>query len=262
LLVAASGSTLKESALGAAMDRREGIQTAASTLQRMMDPEPPSDERLFVLSYMGLRRAVGVIGLALPIALLVGKPLLDGGGMQGSISAYYYTGMRNYFVGTLCALAVFLFSYRYAPHDNFLSNIASVFALGVVFFPTTPRGEDTTWTGRVHVVSALSFFLTLAVFAYFVFTRPPLPKEQLEPRKRTRNKIYRACGLIIVVCLALAPLLDLVLSDAVRDQIHPLFWLESIAVWAFSFSWMVKGDLIPFLQDSRSASGVAGGRDD
>jgi hypothetical protein len=94
----------------------------------------------------------------------------------------------------------------------------------------------------------------LAIFAYFVFTRPPLPKEQLEPRKRTRNKIYRACGVIIVVCLALSPLLDRVLSDDLRDQIHPLFWLESIAVWAFSFSWMVKGDLIPWLKDEPQPS--------
>jgi hypothetical protein len=174
--------------------------------------------------------------------------------MEGSISAYYYTGMRNYFVGTLCALAVFLFSYRYAPRDNFLSNLASLLALGIVFFPTTPSGEDTTWTGRIHVICAISFFLMLAIFAYFVFTRPPLPKEQLEPRKRTRNQIYRACGVIIVVCLVLSPLLDWVLSDDLRDQIHPLFWLESIAIWAFSFSWIVKGDLIPWLKDEPGPS--------
>jgi hypothetical protein len=88
---------------------------------------------------------VGIIGLALPIALLVGKPLVDGGDMLGSISAYYYTEMRNYFVGTLCALAVFLFSYRYAPRDNFLSTLASLFALGVVFFPTTPSDCALNW---------------------------------------------------------------------------------------------------------------------
>jgi len=235
------------------VDQREGSQAdtspAAATLERLTDPEPYPEERMFVLSYVGLRRAVGIIALVLPVALLVGKPLLDGGGMQGSISAYYYTGMRNYFVGTLCALAVFLFSYKYAPRDNFLSTLASVFALGIVFFPTTPSGEDTTWTGRLHLVCAFLFFLILAAFAYFVFTRPPTPKEKLETRKRTRNQIYRACGIIIVVCLALAPLLDLVLTDALRDQIHPLFWLESIAVWAFSFSWMVKGGLIPSFRD-------------
>jgi hypothetical protein len=230
------------------MNQRERTSTEGSkvtkTLERMMDTEPPSDESNYVLSYKGLRKAVGIIGIALPIGLLVGKPLVDGGGMLGSISAYYYTGMQNYFVGTLCALAVFFFSYRYAPRDNFLSTLASLFAFGVVFFPTTPRGVDTTWTGRLHIACALLFFLTLAYFAYFIFTLPPLPKEKQEPRKRLRNKIYRICGVTIVVSLLLSPILDRLLSDAVRDRIHPLFWLESIAVWAFSFSWLVKGGFL------------------
>jgi hypothetical protein len=239
------------------MNQSEGSSTVASTLERVMDTKPPSDDANYVLSYKGLRKGVGIIGILLPIVLLVGKPLVDGGGMLGSISAYYYTGMQNYFVGTLCALAVFFFSYRYAPRDNFLSTLVSLFALGVVFFPTTPGGADTTWTGRLHIASALLFFLMLAYFAYFIFTLPPLPKEEREPRKRLRNKIYRICGITIVVSLLLAPILDFVLSDAVRDRIHPLFWLESIAVWAFSFSWMVKGDLIPWLKDPPPASNTA-----
>jgi hypothetical protein len=235
------------------MDGPEGTKTVSplnATLQRVKDPDPYPDERMYVLSYMDLRKAVGIIAFALPIVLLIGKPLVDGAGMPGSISAYYYTGMRSYFVGSLCALAVFLFCYRYAPRDNYLSTFASIVALGVVFFPTTPSGEDTTWTGRIHLVCAISFFLTLAYFAYFIFTLPPLPAEQREPRKRLRNKIYKICGLIIVVCLVLAWLSDLVLSASVRDHIHQLFWLESIAIWVFSFSWMVKGDLIWFLKDS------------
>jgi hypothetical protein len=153
-------------------------------------------------------------------------------------------------------LAVFFFSYRYAPRDNYLSTLTGIFALGVAFFPTTPRGADTdlTWTAVVHFTCAALFFLTLAYFAYFIFTLPPLPKEQREPRKLLRNKIYRICGVMIVVSLVLSPILDLTLSAAVRARIHPLFWLESIAVWAFSFSWLVKGGFLPFLQDPESAN--------
>jgi hypothetical protein len=146
---------------------------------------------------------------------------------------------------------VFFFSYKYAPRDNFLSTLTSIFALGVAFFPTSPRRADvdTTWTAWLHFACAVLFFLTLAYFAYFIFTLPPLPKEKQEPRKRLRNKIYRICGITIVVSLLLSPILDRVLSAAVRAQIHPLFWLESIAVWAFSFSWLVKGGFLTFLQD-------------
>ncbi len=237
------------------MNQSKGSSTAVSpvttTLERMTDLTPPSDEANYVLSYKGLRKAIGIIGIALPIGLLIGKPLVDGGGMLGSISAYYYTGMRNYFVGTMCALAVFFFSYKYAPRDNFLSTLTSIFALGVAFLPTSPRRADvdTTWTAWLHFSCAVLFFLTLAYFAYFIFTLPPLPKEKQEPRKRLRNKIYRICGITIVVSLLLSPILDRVLSAPARAQLHPLFWLESIAVWAFSFSWLVKGGFLPFLQD-------------
>jgi hypothetical protein len=132
------------------------------------------------------------------------------------------------------------FSYKYARRDNFLSILTSIFAVGVAFSPTKPSGGDTTWTTWLHFICAFLFFLTLAYFAYFIFTLPPLPKEQREPLKRLRNKIYRICGITIVVCLVLSPIFDRVLSEAVRNQIHPLFWLESIAVWAFSFSWLLQ----------------------
>jgi hypothetical protein len=220
------------------------LSQAGARLAALTDPEPPADQRLYVLSYLGLRKGVGVISLALPFVLVVGKRVLDGGGMQGSISAYYYTSMRNYFVGSLCALAVFLFSYKYAPRDNFLSTVTAMFALGVVFFPTTPPGQDTTWTGVVHLVCAASFFLLLAYFAYFVFTRPPLPREQVEARKRTRNRIYRVCGVTVVVCLLLVPVSDLAMSASVRARVHPLFWLETVAILAFSTSWLVKGGFL------------------
>ena len=44
------------------------------------------------------RTAVGVLGVALPPALLVWA--IDQG-VQSSISAYYYTAGRDWFVGTL-----------------------------------------------------------------------------------------------------------------------------------------------------------------
>jgi arginine exporter protein ArgO len=105
-------------------DSSTAVSQAAKTLERMTDLTPSPDEANYVQSYKGLRKAIGIIGIALPIALLVGNPLVDGGGMLGSISAYYYSGMRNYFVGTMCALAVFFFSYKYARRDNLLSTPA------------------------------------------------------------------------------------------------------------------------------------------
>lgn len=74
-----------------------------------------NEARSLVLSYLGLRRAVGYIGIGLPFVLLFGKLLVQGGPLPGSISAYYYSDMRNVLVGALCAVAIFLISYRPKP---------------------------------------------------------------------------------------------------------------------------------------------------
>jgi hypothetical protein len=78
----------------------------------------------------------------------------------------------------------------------------------------------------------------LAIFAYFVFTRPPLPKEQLEPRKRTEQDLQGLRGHHRRLP-GLSPLLDWVLSDDARPN-TPAVLVGVGAVWAFSFSWMVQ----------------------
>ncbi|HET8922593.1 MAG TPA: hypothetical protein VFN26_06305 [Candidatus Acidoferrum sp.] len=79
-----------------------------------------------------MRKAVGIIGVALPFALAFGKMLLQGSGLQPSISAYYYTDMRNVFVGSLCAIGVFLLSCKgYDWRDEAAGIAACVFAVGV-----------------------------------------------------------------------------------------------------------------------------------
>jgi hypothetical protein len=41
----------------------------------------------YVLSYLGLRKSIGIIGIALPFVLIVGKILLESPGILPSISA-------------------------------------------------------------------------------------------------------------------------------------------------------------------------------
>ena len=73
-----------------------------------------------VISYLTLRKAVGILGIALPFLLAFGGMLLDRKyGVHSSISGYYYTGMRNVLVGTLCAIGTFMMSYRgYERRDD------------------------------------------------------------------------------------------------------------------------------------------------
>ena len=200
-----------------------------------------------VLSYLGLRKAIGIIAIALPFVLAFGNMLLGGQGIQESISSYYYTGMRDVFVGSLCAIAVFLMSYRgYERKDDIAGDLACVFALGVALFPTTPEVSATSQEqiiGALHLLFAASFLLTLAYFSLVLFRKTD-PAKTPTRRKRQRNAVYTFCGYAILVCIALIVVVAFIPSDSPLKRLDPVFWLESAAVVAFGVSWLTKGEAI------------------
>jgi hypothetical protein len=206
----------------------------AAFAAHVTDTTPAPNEADRVLSYLTLRVSVGVVGIALPIVLFVSHFFFGSHHLPGSISAFYYTPMRNYFVGTLAALGVFLFSYRYAKGDNNLSRLASGLIIFVALSPTAREGASRNGWNTAHLVTAALFFAILAYFSYFLFT---LSDGSIQPksRKALRNQIYRVCGITIAAAL---------LAAAVLNSLDLLFWWESIAVLAFSFSWLVKGGVL------------------
>lgn len=209
-----------------------------------MDPSWFTPNRNAVLSYTSLRRSVGAIGVALPPVLAIGAAVLFDVGLLSSVSAYYYTGMRGVLVGGLCAIGVFLLSYRFGRADDLLGDVAGSAAIGLALFPTAPEGGGTGWVrlvGVVHLVFAAVFFLALAVFSLFLFTRTD---GDVTPRKLVRNVVHRVCGWVILACLVLAVFTDLAADDAVKAEYRPLFWLETVAVLAFGVSWLVKGEAL------------------
>lgn len=234
----------------------------ASGEMRAVDPSAAlssGDDEALSEAYRHLRLAIGLLALSLPFAVVLGKGLLDHSWvLQGSISSYYYTRARNYFVGALCALAVFFLSYEYRHVrefrvDNYLSNLASIAALGVAFLPTT-RGDVPSTTaektvGVFHYLSAAGLFGILAVFCLFLFTRSQGGKT---PQKVLRNRVYRVCGGVIVGCLVLC----VVALWQAPESWRALFWLESIMVWAFAVSWLVKGEFRGILADKPLAASV------
>ncbi|AXB42915.1 DUF998 domain-containing protein [Amycolatopsis albispora] len=196
-----------------------------------------------VHSYLFLRRAVGVIGLALPVVLIAGKLLIEGGDLLPSISGYYHSVMRGVFVGAMCAVGTFLFSYRgHDRIDDLCGDVAAVAAIGVALFPIA--GPDPTPGQRVvetvHVVCAAVFFVTLAVFSLFLFTRTGGEPTR---RKTWRNRVYRTCGVVMLVCLVLIALEGLWLADELA-ALKPVLWLESLAIFAFGVAWWIKGETL------------------
>ncbi len=208
------------------------------------------------LSYYTMRRMVGLIAIVLPLALAAGYLLagLIGPGhhlphplLQRSISDYYYTSMRDYYVGSLCAIAGFLAGSRgYDLHDEVTGYVAGGCALGVALCPTfNPRGsyytEQDLVFGFVHTAFAALMFLVLAYICIFRF-RKSAPGKPVTQRKRHRNRIYATCGFILVACMTVVVGLTL---RSIIERRHPspfLFWCESLALCAFGVAWLTKGE--------------------
>jgi hypothetical protein len=213
-----------------------------------MNDQNGSDSSL-VVSYLVLRKAIGILGIGLPFILAIGLLILNGSGIQSSISSYYHTLMGDVFVGILCAIGVFMLSYKgYEKVDNLAGDFACLMALGVALFPVAP--QETTdslvkLVGMLHYIFAALFFLTLAYFSLRLFTKtdPTAPPTR---KKLQRNMVYKVCGYLILVSLALIVVVNF-LPDSAKTQImhlDPVFWLEAIAVVAFGFSWLTKGEAL------------------
>jgi hypothetical protein len=212
-----------------------------------MSPAPKLDSSL-VISYLTLRKAVGVLGILLPFLVSLGALLIFHTRLQDSISAYYYTGTRNVFVGTLWAIGFFLFAYRgYERRDEIAGKLAWIFAVGTSLFPTAPECESCTYSRIVsdlHWTFAALLFLTLSYFSLFLFTLTD-PLRTPTRRKLQRNKVYKACGYTMLACILLVPVVKLIPAvAAAAGDYDPVFWLEAITIVAFGISWLTKGEAI------------------
>jgi hypothetical protein len=208
-----------------------------------------------VISYLTLRKTLGWLGITLPYVVILGQAWLLHGELKGSLSGYHHTGMRDWLVGSLCAIAAFLLSYRgYDRLENRLTNTAGASALGVAFFHTRPD-EGATATDDVlatlHVPSAAVMFGCLAWMSWeFAKPKPdgaPADRDQQEWWKR---QVYRVCALVIAGSMVGIAVLGPIRAAA---PYRPALWLESLAVMAFGLSWLVKG-LTPRATSTTSAS--------
>ena len=204
--------------------------------------------------YVYLRKAVGWLGTLLPVLLLVANPIAlrivhsSCAWLPASVSGYYYSPVRNIFVGALCALGLFLIAYVGDNlGDRVITDLAGLFALGVALVPTTPtvtkpaslacetvarlsRREQVV--GDIHAVSSVLFFVFLAWMAIRFTTN--------SPQDARRNWVYRICAIAILASVAAA-----VITNYLPSSLWPPFpWLflyEAAGVFAFGVSWFVKG---------------------
>ena len=223
-----------------------------------------------VLSFLSVRRAIGALGFFLPTALFL-YGLFGTAGFLPSISAAHYSPMREIFVGTLIAQAVFLWSYEGYREparlitDKLVARVASVAVALVALAPASPadkvepaqmanaqraiRASDGTLLQNIlgeqlasalHFAAAGTFFAALAVYCLVLFVRGDAETRE----KQAEHRIYRLCGRVIIVSIGLAGVLNLTGAAQALPALHPVFWLETVASFAFATSWAVKGDTL------------------
>jgi hypothetical protein len=224
-----------------------------NSVTQLSDPAPPqeSSQVPLVMSYLAQRLLIGVLAVLLPVVVVIVNWLI-GYGFQESVSGYYYTPMRNVFVGTLCAIGVFLVSYDgYDLTDRLITDAAGVCAICVSFFPTTPSPATAHQVviGDIHLGFAVTAFVALAVMSLRFAKREPTPAgldlwrrvkyafgftgPGLSSTPRWELLVYRLSGLVIVVCV--------VLAYALSSIHYSLLVLEWLLLWSFGVSWFVKG---------------------
>ena len=144
------------------------------------------DTNALLISYVSLRLGLGVLVMLLPPVLPVGGLIIKESRIESSVSAYYHTPMGDVFVGTLCAIGVFLIAYKgYGRIDNWLGTFAGAFVIGVALFPTDHTGAShiAENVGRIHISFAILFFAATAIFCIFLFTNSDKPRGQISARK-------------------------------------------------------------------------------
>lgn len=203
-----------------------------------------------LISYNHLRKIIGILGISFPFVMIIGTVCITGcNEIQSSISIYYHTAMRNIFVGFLCAIAIFLYTYKgYEQVDNIVATLAGLFALGLAFIPTSaeepltsciPNRFDHPVIGAIHYVCAGGFLLSLAFFSLYLFRKKDKHKATTA-EKDSRNRLYFVMGVIMLVCMALIVVYLLTGPPALK-KFRPVFWLETVALTCFGISWFIKG---------------------
>jgi len=215
-----------------------------------------SDTENNIKTFRRIRRAIGFLGISLPILLIVLSliPFFKTP-VQPSISNYYYSNLREIFTGILCAVGLFLIRYTgfksssFWRNDNLLTNIAGYMAFGIAFFPTNPNSWpgkmysiiplDLNFLGYIHYGFAAIFFLILSLISINVFTIGQKVENRIPESAFDENHIYRICGYLILLFIILIPIFSVL-----KIFYYSTLLFEALALCAFGISWLIKGRVL------------------
>lgn len=229
-------------------------------------------DQAYTRSYRIIRLVVGFLGILLPIIFIIGEAAFLKGGVQvrGSLSAYYHSPMQDIFVGGLCVIGLMLATYMSGEPrswDFWVSLLAGIAVLGVVFFPTSrppdlassgacgsPGAtgcsivEDTLGehqTALIHAACAIAFIICLAIMSFlFAASEILVGNDTSTASGQRKPSMFRKPGLfwthsgLALVILAAGAW---AFWGAQLGKLTPLYIGEVASVGAFGLSWLLAG---------------------
>jgi hypothetical protein len=224
------------------------------------DPVTNPDGTRYTRTFLWMRLGVGVIGVLLPVLLISLDSIVFNGHpfVRDSMSAYYYSGMREFFVGVIFGSGAFLLAYKVSEVslDNTASIGAGICAWLIAMFPTglpplkehpkPPRPALTPlqdligvgWVKGIHYGASAGFIICLAVvtvlFGYREGKLPAVPKK-LPPR------FWRAFHWTCAFAMGLGAAWILITSVTSSGPRWSTLLGEWICTWAWALSWLLKG---------------------
>jgi uncharacterized MAPEG superfamily protein len=186
---------------------------------------------------------IGIGGMALLFLAIIifGNMIVTSPGILDAISAYYYSPMRDFFIGSLSVLGTLLICYRYQLVDKIAGIVAGLCVIGLAICPREPSSSDLMaicptdprkmantpemLKGSLHWAFSIVFLLTIVFIVLYLFTlsdknprqeqknlfwtiiyivfRPFRISDQknLPPVKFRRNLVYLVCGVIMFLVL-------------------------------------------------------------
>lgn len=233
-----------------------------SNLTTLLKVDYEEKNSIWLTNSLTLHKIIGVLGMAMPLLLFLF--LYVDNGLQHpleSISHYYYTRVSGIFVIILSLLSFFLIVYKgKEPVDFYISLFAGFFALLVVLFPTNNITKEccdpvakysvtflpvSNFRMYFHYSAAALFFLCLSYMSFFLFTKSNKPPSERGIQKTIRNRIYRTCGVLMLLALLILFAGSLKIIHPSYFKAFPLtFWMETLAIESFGFAWLIKGETL------------------
>jgi len=211
--------------------------------------------RSIIISYIALRRLIGILGMLLPFICILGGLLFAALYVEPSISDYYYTNMRDFFVGLLFGVSLFLITYKgYELIDGLVTSASALAGFGIALFPCLHGSSPTDPVGifqlspqlsnTIHLSCAAVFFTLLAINSIFLFTLTKRKTLLPTKNKKKRNIVYITCGIIMLASIVIMVVLFLLFPNTEIDKYRLVLIFETIMLLAFGISWLVKGETL------------------